>query len=162
MSDSMSPRALTRRKILVFTKYPHPGFAKTRLIPLLGEEGAAAVSRTLSERTIQTVQDACMKGDASPIVFYATKDDSDENVVREWLRGLGPELTLRRQCSGDLGDRLRQAFRESFERLGTEQVLVVGVDIPELSTSIIDSAYKGLEKHDVVIGPAVDGFKPNI
>lgn len=48
MGSSTPPR----RHLLLFTKHPTPGHAKTRLIPALGAAGAAALSRSLSEHAL--------------------------------------------------------------------------------------------------------------
>ncbi|HCN90034.1 MAG TPA: hypothetical protein DIT28_12800, partial [Oxalobacteraceae bacterium] len=44
--------------IAVFAKAPVAGAAKTRLIPLLGEQGAADAQRAMTLRTLRTAQAA--------------------------------------------------------------------------------------------------------
>ena len=39
-------------RVVLFTRWPEPGRAKTRLIPALGAEGAAALHRRLTERAV--------------------------------------------------------------------------------------------------------------
>ena len=48
-----------RRRLILFARYPVPGRAKTRLIPALGAEGAAALHRRLVLRTLRTARKAC-------------------------------------------------------------------------------------------------------
>jgi rSAM/selenodomain-associated transferase 1 len=57
---------------------------------------------------------------------------------------------------GDLGDRMLHAFTEVFGR-GYEKASLVGVDIPELTGSIIQEAFGLLSHKDTVFGPARDG-----
>src|ERR1700730_19348431 len=47
------PLRMSETRIIIFAKAPQPGLAKTRLIPALGAEGAAALagSRTEPKRT---------------------------------------------------------------------------------------------------------------
>ena len=45
-------------RLVLFTRYPDPGQAKTRLIPALGPEGAASVHRQLTENTVGVLQAA--------------------------------------------------------------------------------------------------------
>jgi hypothetical protein len=39
--------------LILFARYPVPGRAKTRLVPALGAEGAAALHRRLALRTLR-------------------------------------------------------------------------------------------------------------
>jgi glycosyltransferase A (GT-A) superfamily protein (DUF2064 family) len=41
-----------RELLIIFTRYPEPGKAKTRLIPALGAQGAAELQRRMTERTL--------------------------------------------------------------------------------------------------------------
>ena len=49
-----APAAVTDARIIVFAHAPEPGAVKTRLIPLLGAERAAALQRVLIDRAIST------------------------------------------------------------------------------------------------------------
>lgn len=55
-----------------------------------------------------------------------------------------------------LGARLAASFEEEFGR-GADRVLVVGTDVPHLSTGVMIAALHLLRRHDMVVGPAVDG-----
>ena len=43
----------TRCTVIVMAKAPLPGFAKTRLIPALGADGAAAIAHRLLDRAVE-------------------------------------------------------------------------------------------------------------
>ena len=43
-------------RVVAFARFPTPGEAKTRLIPALGPDGAAAMHRRLGERTLAAVR----------------------------------------------------------------------------------------------------------
>ncbi|MEO8167669.1 MAG: TIGR04282 family arsenosugar biosynthesis glycosyltransferase, partial [bacterium] len=40
---------------------------------------------------------------------------------------------------------------------GAKRTVIIGTDVPELSASIIESAFHQLNDHDVVLGPSTDG-----
>ena len=58
-------------------------------------------------------------------------------------------------ADGDLGHRMWCALRDGLEV--ANQVCVVGTDGPDLDAALVEEAFDGLSKADVVIGPATDG-----
>jgi len=140
-------RLRTRRRLVMFTRYPEPGNTKTRLIPKLGAEGAAALQQGMTEHAIGNAK---ALGNVDIAMYYT---GADESQMRSWL---GDELAYREQHSGDLGERMHQAFLNAWEE-GIEQVCIMGIDCPGITTGILDSAFEGLYKHDVALGPATDG-----
>ncbi|WP_299324478.1 TIGR04282 family arsenosugar biosynthesis glycosyltransferase [Parasphingopyxis sp.] len=127
-------------RLVLFTRYPVPGKAKTRLIPALGDAGAAAIHRTLAERTV-----AVMRESGLPMEVRFT--GADRKDFAAWLGG-GP--SYQKQADGDLGDRLRAAINPL-------PVIFVGADCPDLAVCHLEQAAKALADKDVVIGPAEDG-----
>jgi rSAM/selenodomain-associated transferase 1 len=129
-------------RIIIFAKAPVPGRVKTRLIPALGAEGAAALARDMLERT---VEEALATGLATELC--------GEPDPGEWHEA-GKELELTAQGQGDLGERLARAA----ERVLAEQpVLLIGADCPELGRERLRAASAALEDHDSVIHAAHDG-----
>ena len=59
-----------RRRLVLFARYPVPGRVKTRLIPALGAEGAAALHRRLVLRTLRTASKACRAAPADLEVHF--------------------------------------------------------------------------------------------
>lgn len=126
--------------LVLFAKYPLPGYAKTRLIPALGAQGAARVHRYLAKRTVDL-----LLGAGAPVeVRHA---GADGKAFRTWL-GDGPRLV--EQAEGGLSERLIDASR-------AHPHIFFGADTPELTAPIVASALHALDDHDVVIGPAEDG-----
>ena len=137
-------------KLVVFTKYPTPGKAKTRMIPALGEEGAAALHKKLTLHTLETVSQFSKKENIDiEISFYG----SDLKQMQKWL-GDGHRYT--KQIEGDLGAKMNHVFVRGFED-GYDKILVIGTDCPELSIKDLICGYKKLEQADLVLGPAYDG-----
>jgi uncharacterized protein len=127
-------------RLVLFARYPTPGAAKTRLIPALGDKGAAKVHRQLTERTLNMLLSS-----GYPVELYYT--GAAEADFRAWL---GNDFTLTQQAEGDLTDRLMAA-------LNPAPVIFFGSDTPDLALLHIMAAVEALAQQDVVIGPAEDG-----
>ncbi|MGJ8535584.1 MAG: TIGR04282 family arsenosugar biosynthesis glycosyltransferase [Parasphingopyxis sp.] len=127
-------------RLVLFTRYPEAGEAKTRLIPALGKAGAAAIHKKLAERTVRAMRDSRL-----PVEIRFT--GADRSAFAQWL---GEDLAYAEQGDGDLGDRLRAASTNP-------PVIFVGADCPDLQTSHLQQAAEALENSEIVIGPAEDG-----
>ncbi|WP_109355637.1 TIGR04282 family arsenosugar biosynthesis glycosyltransferase [Sphingorhabdus sp. EL138] len=127
-------------RLVLFTRYPVPGSAKTRLIPALGADGAAAVHMQLTERTVEI-----LKQISQPIEIQYSGGDA--NTIARWL---GSDLSYVPQVEGDLTSRLLAAMDPA-------PVIFLGSDTPDLSAHHVNAAINALQKSDVVIGPADDG-----
>lgn len=135
-------------RIVIFAKAPVAGAVKTRLIPVLGEVGAA---RLAGEMLARTVEQSVAAGLATPELCASPDPDA-----AEW-EGLLPIAAIRLtdQGKGDLGERLARAARRVIE--GGERVLLVGTDCPDLDATRLSAAALRLDDHDAVIHPAEDG-----
>lgn len=141
----------SRRRLLVFGKPPTPGQAKTRLAPLLGEEGAARLYRAFLADVLAAVRQV----DVEERELWMP----EEGGAGEAVRLEGDDLTgfaRRRQPEGDLGARLRSAFDGAF-REGADHVLVVGSDHPTLPADLLDRGLAALGSAQMVVGPTADG-----
>jgi len=126
----MSSRAATRTKVIVFARAPRAGRVKTRLIPLLGEQGAARLHARLLRRALSTA----LQADLGPVELW----------------------TMRRQRGADLGARMYHAFARSLRR--AERVVLIGSDCPVLRGSDLRKAARWLAGGaDAVFAPAEDG-----
>jgi uncharacterized protein len=132
--------------LLIFTRYPEPGKTKTRLIPALGEEGAAQLHRRMAEYTVQQARSLSCAIE----VWYV---GGNKELMQNWL---GKDLCYREQLVGDLGDRMCGAFRSAFDQ-GYQSVMIVGTDCPEITTAILAQGFAELQNQVVAIGPAIDG-----
>lgn len=136
--------------LIIFTRYPQAGTTKTRLIPALGEKGAADLQRRMTERiALEARKQAFMRPVETRICF----EGGDRGKMASWL---GPDFSYRPQCDGDLGNRMTHAFRDAFET-GARKAVIVGSDIPGLSAAILQRAFSALNDNDLVLGPARDG-----
>src|SRR5262245_39172066 len=89
--------------VVVFAKAPQPGAVKTRLVPLLGEDGAAALHVKLVRHTLDTVRAASLKN----AQLYCTPVTDDPFF---WFCSGHYGVTLHQQAAGNLGERMLRAF----------------------------------------------------
>ena len=134
-------------RIVIFAKAPIPGRAKTRLIPALGEAGAARLAHRM---LAATVAEAVSAGLGIP-ELCATPHPGDA----QWKGLLPTGVRVSDQGEGDLGERLASAARRVI--LDGERVLLIGTDCPDLEATRLRAAASLLEHHDAVIYPAFDG-----
>jgi rSAM/selenodomain-associated transferase 1 len=127
-------------RVALFTRWPEPGKAKTRLIPALGAEGAADLHRRLTERTVATVRAAGLRCEIR-------STGADPAMFHDWL---GRDVSVIDQGEGDLGERLARAAADL-------PVLLLGADIPGLEAYHLHAAVAALATAPAVIGPAEDG-----
>ncbi|ABB57203.1 TIGR04283 family arsenosugar biosynthesis glycosyltransferase [Synechococcus elongatus] len=138
------------QRLILFSRYPEPGRSKTRLIPALGPEGAADLQRQLTEWTVFTAH--CWQARSPQTeVLIATSGGTSE----AWQQWLGA-VEVQPQAEGDLGDRLHQAFQDSWQ-VGCDRTVIIGSDCPQIEPHHLDEAFAALQQADVVIGPASDG-----
>jgi rSAM/selenodomain-associated transferase 1 len=132
--------------VAVLAKAPVAGFAKTRLIPLIGAERAAQLQVRLTARAAAT---ACA-ANVGPVTLWATPDESHETFAALRARH---GVTLRRQPDGDLGARMLAAMIAAGG-----PVLIIGTDCPALTKAHLRHAADVLRGGtEVVVGPAADG-----
>jgi rSAM/selenodomain-associated transferase 1 len=127
-------------RVALFTRWPEPGKAKTRLIPALGADGAAALHKRLTERMVATVKAAGL-----PLEVRST--GADRQAFRNWL---GDDVSVVDQGEGDLGARLARTAE-------TTPVLLLGADVPDVTPGHLTEAAALLARHPLVVGPAEDG-----
>lgn len=131
--------------LLIFTRNPELGKSKTRLAKTIGDQTALEIYKFLLKRT----QEIAVKVNADKAVYYSVKvrnnDIWDSSIYQKY-----------QQFGEDLGVRMKNAFKNGFDA-GYKKVIIVGSDLYDLSSKIIDSAFQKLESNDFVIGPAEDG-----
>ena len=117
---------------------------KTRLGKEIGDEAALQVYLRLLAHTRHVAEHV----EASRFLFYINEISEDDWSISKFEKRL--------QVQGDLGEKMKAAFREVFEA-GFEKAIIIGSDCPEISNVIIDDAFHHLDNYDVVLGPANDG-----
>ncbi|MCW6051541.1 TIGR04282 family arsenosugar biosynthesis glycosyltransferase [Lyngbya sp. CCAP 1446/10] len=137
-------------KLMVFTRYPEPGKTKTRLIPVLGETGAANLHRLMAQKVIARSISLQNSRRLSVEIHHT---GGSQQQMQDWL---GSDIIYQNQIDGDLGARMTAAFQKSFNS-GVDKAVIIGTDCPALKAEIIAQAFDKLSQHDLVLGPAKDG-----
>lgn len=135
-------------RTIIFAKAPQPGLSKTRLIPALGAERAAQLSRRMLDATL----DSALGASLGPIELCVTPDIS----APAWHSvpiPLGVEISA--QGEGDLGARLARAAKRALER--DESVILIGTDCVDFNAAVLREAAAALGRADAVVNPTADG-----
>ena len=140
----------SRERLIVFTRYPKAGTTKTRMIPELGAGGAAELQRQMTEHILSR---ANILGGLHPLPVEIRYEGGSERLMTEWL---GPGFYYCHQGSGDIGLRMARALQDAFGQ-GCETAVIIGSDIPDITTNIMQKAFEALKQSDLVLGPAADG-----
>lgn len=141
-----APRS--RETIVVFAREPIAGRTKTRLIPRLGADHAAALARAFILDTM-----AKARATGRQVVIAG---ESPHGVNRsDYFRGLARrfEAILIDQGGGPLGARMRRALAP-FCASGA---VLIGADIPSLPATWLVRSFARLRRTPVILGPSVDG-----
>ncbi len=135
--------------ILVMAKAPRAGRVKTRLHPLLGPAGCAALQAELLRHAVATALATGRR------VVVAVDSPDARGQIRELIADLGA-VELIRQCGGHLGARMTMAAGDALPDGG--HLVVIGTDAPTLTEDLLTRAFTALDAgSSAVIGPAVDG-----
>lgn len=138
---------MNRVRAVLLARLPRPGRVKTRLARDLGPEAALAIYRALLADTL-----ARALASGLPLAVAYDPPDASEEAARA---AFGPEPALWPQAGPDLGARMAQALARALS--DADAAMVLGADIPELSSGLLKKAAGLLSDHDAVLGPSRDG-----
>ena len=133
--------------IVVMAKAPVAGYAKTRLAPALGADGAARLAARLLDHALTQALAAAL----GPVTLAAAPSATHPAFDR-W-RTL--PVSIVDQGGGDLGQRMSRALGAALT--GARGVLLAGSDAPALGAAGFAAAARALDDHDAVFVPALDG-----
>ena len=149
--------------IIIFSKAPVAGTVKTRLIQdsKLNAEDAALLAEAMLKDTIVLSAES----NASEIVIGFTPADereSVERIVKEVVKETHLEIpiTFTPQSGTNFDERFGSVVSAAFAT-GSENVVILGADLPYLPPDIINRAFLLLmedkSNNSVVLGPAGEG-----
>ena len=125
-------------RLSIFARLPVPGQVKTRLVPALGEEGAARLYARLLALTVEVARE-------SGLDFELRVTGGEVGA----FQGLfGDDVPVVDQGDGDLGARMARVEAPA---------LLIGSDCPGITAPLLRAAAGALEDRRVVLGPANDG-----
>ena len=131
--------------VVYFAKAPIAGLVKTRLVPPLTAEEAAALYRAFLKQVVVAVPGA------RTLVYGWPEQKFD--VLRE---ALPPEVELRPQQGRDLFERMIACMEELFAE-GHSPVLVRNTDSPDLQCARVEEGLAKSGDGVVVLGPDTGG-----
>ncbi|AUP80236.1 TIGR04282 family arsenosugar biosynthesis glycosyltransferase [Flavivirga eckloniae] len=133
---------MNKELVIVFVKNIILGKVKTRLAKTIGTQGAFEVYKGL----VKITELATEKMAADRRIYF-----SDAVIESKWKNDYKAV-----QEGKNLGERMKNAFIKGFED-GYERVVLIGSDLPDINSEIIENGLKSLKQSDVVFGPAIDG-----
>ena len=139
-------------RLLIFTRWPQAGRAKTRLIPALGPEGAARMSGELTRHCLAYARRARERWPARLELEVRFEGGTAESMAAQF----GDDVPYVAQGNGDLGERLLRSLRDAWDD-GCRGGLVIGTDCPGLTDEFLGQALDSVERERAVLGPARDG-----
>lgn len=125
-------------QLLVLAKAPVAGRVKTRLCPPLTPAGAAEVAAAALADTLDAVR-------ATPVARRVLVLDGSYDA---------DGFAVQPQRGGPMPERLAAAFEDCDPAL---PALLVGMDTPQLTASLLTRAVAALAQHRAVLGLATDG-----
>lgn len=129
--------------LLLFLRRPVLGKVKTRLAADTNDQMALEIYNWLLEIT----HSAFKNSDSEKHLYF----DSTGIESPAWANLYDSHT----QIGDDLGMRMQNAFARHLSVF--KKVVLIGCDCPEMDTETLSQAFRLLNKHDVVFGPARDG-----
>ena len=134
-------------EVAVFAKAPVAGGVKTRLVPPLAADEAAALHQWLVRRALRTA----LRSGARAVSLWCAPSCAHP-FFSACERDFG--VTLHDQSGPGLGERMASAFAALIRDV---PVLLIGSDCPALTETDLQDAAVALATNAVVLQPAEDG-----
>jgi hypothetical protein len=138
--------------VLVVAKAPVPGLAKTRLAAAVGPAAAADIAAAALLDTLDAVT-------AAPVGarVVAITGELGRAARAAELRSLLSNFTVIGQRGDSFADRLANAHADAFAAAGSDPVLQIGMDTPQVTAELIVRCAEALLGAQAVLGMAADG-----
>ena len=133
--------------IILFAKYPQQGKVKTRLAKKTGNNIAVSLYKNFILDILNQIKKIKTN------IIIAVNDKKYINNFKEWL---GNDFEYMVQRGDNLGERMKNTFTDIFKK-GYNNAIIIGSDIPDISSKILKQAMISFKKYDAVIGPGLDG-----
>lgn len=131
-----------KKAVIVFQKNRILGKVKTRLAETIGDEKALDCYSHMIAYTHEQLQ----KVDADIHLYFS--EFIEPSPHQNWH--------FQTQKGDDLGEKMNNAFLDLKSNC-YDQVVIIGTDCLELTSEMINDAFKALNSSDYVLGPANDG-----
>ena len=134
--------------LIIFAKSPIPGKVKTRLTPCITPTEAAELYKAFIIDIIGNTHK--LKCERVTIAYTPSNEEATFYSI------CGQSVDYLPQKGHDLGERMKNAFKHSFDK-GSKRTVIIGTDSPTLPSSYIQKAFDALKEVSVTIGPTLDG-----
>lgn len=143
------------KALAIFCKTPEKGFVKTRLAASVGDQKALEIYLDLLNIT-----DEETRSFSSSLYLFVTSSIEDsvekmQSILQQQDLFTDPKTKFVIQQGEDLGQKMSAAFKKLFKN--HQSVVLIGCDLPDLTSALISNAFDALQSNDVVIGPSCDG-----
>ena len=140
--------AALQQTIIAFTREPIPGFTKTRLIPRLGANNAAALADAF-------IRDAVAKARATGLHLVIAGSAPGGVACSRYFRSLARrfDADLIDQGDGGLGARMNRVLTPYC----SSGAILFGTDTPSLPARMLTGSAARLNRYPVVLGASLDG-----
>lgn len=138
-----------RPTLIVFAREPIAGRTKTRLIPVLGAQGAAMLAQAF---IVDAIAKARRLRPPHLVIAAERPNRRPDGFLARIARRFGAELAD--QGPGDLGRRMARALEPHVQGRGA---ILVGTDTPTLPPALLRQSANQLTRCAVTVAPALDG-----
>ncbi|KRQ85797.1 2-phospho-L-lactate guanylyltransferase [Caloramator mitchellensis] len=134
--------------LIIMSKAPIPGLAKTRLKCILSDDECANLQIAMLKDLFLTTEK--LKNHLDIFLFYTP------NEYFDLMKKLSPDyIKLYPQQGETIGDRMYNSAEFILQKY--DKVLIIGSDVPEITSEVILDSFDKLKRYDIVIGPTYDG-----
>lgn len=142
---------MSRGELVVFAKAPVAGRVKTRLCPPLTPDEAARFYAAMLADVLEATKAFCLALELAPVLAV------DPASACPDLAALAPEgFRVVPQQGAGLAQRMTHAV-EVAAAAGAPRIVLRGSDSPALDLATVRRAVEGLDDHDLVLCPDLDG-----
>jgi rSAM/selenodomain-associated transferase 1 len=141
--------------LAIFCKTPERGFVKTRLAASVGDQKALEIYLGLLK--ITDGETRSFSSSRNLFVTSALEDSIEKmrSTLQQQDLFTDPKTKFVIQQGEDLGQKMSAAFENLFKN--HRSVVLIGCDLPDLTSALISNAFDALQSNDLVIGPSCDG-----
>jgi len=130
--------------LIIFARRPEISVGKSRLKNKIGRAlGASFYYNNLLKTIVKINADKRIN-----LKLCITPD----SAIQDWPKSIFPRIKRLPQGTGDIGEKMGRVFSKSQKK-----TIIIGSDIPDISSKIILNAWKKLYSSNIVFGPAEDG-----
>lgn len=148
-----APAMESPRVVIVLAKAPVAGRAKTRLVPQVTPQGAAAVAAAALLDTLDAA-----RGVPGARVLVALEGDVRDAERADELAAALEHVTVVRQRGDSLGERIAAAHDDAARLAPGAITVQIGMDTPQVDAALLTDALGLVATHaDAALGLALDG-----